>query len=248
MFSFSPVDDPIRAVLDANVRHFSNFVAFATAAVAIGVTLEGIEIVHAIVEWGKRRRRNKRDCVQFIELSEMLPVGELRQTTQPHFEEPKWVKLLLRIGIILVVGGVVGEFRYGTKLEDAHDAVHLYDLRQIAAARDAQRRVDIALYNRSWTIRPLNRDGIKLLSGSSPARCEVLYVDGDPETYIVAEAIFRLLKNEVHWDCTGPTGEPVTKFGIGGLPWSGVTIEDKDEAAGAADATAWIDRESSGAA
>jgi len=41
---------------------------------------------------------------------------------------------VLRIGLILVVIGVVGEWRCGAKLEDAHDAVHEYDLAKLIEA------------------------------------------------------------------------------------------------------------------
>ncbi|MGH3055129.1 MAG: hypothetical protein ACRDL7_09155 [Gaiellaceae bacterium] len=143
MFSFSSIDVPVRSALDANVRHFSKFVAFATAAVVIGVTLEAIGILHAILEWWKGKRRKKRDHEQIMELREVFPVGQLRQTSKSHSEEPKWVKRLLRIGIILVIGGVTGELIYGVKLENAHDDVHEDDLREIANTEGRLRQLQV---------------------------------------------------------------------------------------------------------
>src|SRR5438132_1407129 len=99
MFSLSPIGDPIRNALDACVRHFSKLVALANVAVAVGVALEGIEIFHAIVEWWKRKTRNKRERSELEELSEVFPVGEMRQPEEPYSEEPSWVKLALRAGI-----------------------------------------------------------------------------------------------------------------------------------------------------
>lgn len=134
MPSLSPVDDPIRSALDAQVLHFSKLVALANIAVAVGIALEGIEIIHDAVTGWKRRKRKKVERIELEELSELFPVGELVQPTNSHSEEPKWVKRILRLGLIIVVIGVVAEWRYGAKLEDAHNAVHLYDLGKIAAA------------------------------------------------------------------------------------------------------------------
>jgi hypothetical protein len=134
MLSLSPVDDPIRSALDAQVLHFSKLVAFASIAVAVGIALEGIEIIHDAVTGWKRRKRKKVERIELEELSELFPVGELVQPTNSHSEEPKWVKRILRAGLIIVVIGAVAEWRYGAKLEDAHNAVHLYDLGKIAAA------------------------------------------------------------------------------------------------------------------
>jgi len=80
--------------------------------VALGVALEGVEIAHAVVAWRKRKRREKREGIALQELADIFPSGEARRETELHSDEPKWIKLLLRIGIILVVIGVVGEWRF----------------------------------------------------------------------------------------------------------------------------------------
>jgi hypothetical protein len=134
--SVSFITDPIRDGLDAKVRHFSHLVGWSTITVAIGVLLEGVELVHVFNEWRKRKRRKKIERVQLKELRQVVPIGVPRRLSRSHSEEPPWVKLVLRIGLILVVIGVVGEWRCGARLEDAHDAVHVYDLEKLREAND----------------------------------------------------------------------------------------------------------------
>jgi vacuolar-type H+-ATPase subunit E/Vma4 len=109
-------------------------VGWSTITVAIGVLLEGIELVHAFNEWRKRKRRENIERVHLTELGQIVPIGIPRRLSRSHSEEPPWVKLVLRIGLILVVIGVVGEWRCGAKLEDAHEAVHVYDLAKLTEA------------------------------------------------------------------------------------------------------------------
>jgi hypothetical protein len=133
--SFSSIADPVRDNLDATVRHFSHLVALSTIAVALGVLMEGVELAHAVVDWRKQKRREKRERIQLEELRQVVPVSEgKKKLPKLHSDEPIWAKLILRVGLILVVIGVVGEWRYGAKLEDAHDAVHRYDLEKIGEA------------------------------------------------------------------------------------------------------------------
>jgi hypothetical protein len=133
--SLSSIADPLRDKFDATVRHFSLLVGLSTIAVAVGVLLEGIEVVHAGVEWWKRKRREKCERIQLEELRRIIPIGDSARTpSRSHPEEPMWAKLILQVGLILVVVGVVGEWRYGAKLEDAHEAVHEYDLAKLTDA------------------------------------------------------------------------------------------------------------------
>lgn len=149
----SPIADPVRDRLDAKVRHFSDLVGWATITVALGVVLEGTDLALAASEWWKRKRREKREHMQLRELRQVVPIGAARNLSKPYSEEPPWVKIALRIGLILVVVGVVGEWRYGAKLEDAHDAVHEYDLGKIlkanqkagSAAQSAKEAHDLGL-------------------------------------------------------------------------------------------------------
>jgi hypothetical protein len=132
MFSLSP--DPIRDALQARADHLSRLVGWANITVAVGVALEGVEIIHGIVAWGKKKRRRKRERIELKEIAEVFPADELRQSTELHADEPRWVKRLLRVGLIIVVIGVIAEWRCGAKLEDAHNAVHQHDLEKITAA------------------------------------------------------------------------------------------------------------------
>ncbi len=130
----SLIPDPIRDALQAQADHLSNLVGLANITVAVGVALEGVEIIHDIANWGKKKRRRKREHIELKEIAEVFPTGELRQSTELHADEPRWVKRLLRIGLIIVVIGVVAEWRCGAKLEDTHNAIHQHDLEKIAAA------------------------------------------------------------------------------------------------------------------
>ena len=131
---FSLATDPIREALQARADHLSRLVGWANITVAVGVALEGVEIIHDIVTWGKKKRRRRRERIELREIAEIFPAGELRQLKEVHADEPRWVKRLLRVGLIIVVIGVVAEWRSGAKLEDAHNAIHQHDLEKIAAA------------------------------------------------------------------------------------------------------------------
>lgn len=132
MFSLSTIDDPTRNALDASIRHFSKLVGWATIAVAIGVAMEAVEIVHDIVAWCKQWRRKKRELTELEAVAKVFPAGELMQPTESHPKEPKWVKRVLRGGLIIVVIGVVAEWRCGANLEDAHNALQTFDESLIA--------------------------------------------------------------------------------------------------------------------
>jgi hypothetical protein len=132
MFSLAPV--PIKDALQGQADHFSKLVGWAYKAVVVGVALESVEIVHDILAWAKKKKSKKRDRAELNEVRELFPADESRQPTESHSSEPRWVKRLLRVGLMLVVIGVVAEWRCGVKLEDAHDAIHQHDLKEIEAA------------------------------------------------------------------------------------------------------------------
>jgi len=134
MLSLLPINDPIRDVLDVHVRHFSQLINLATITVAVGVALEGIEITHDCIALIRRKRREKRERANIKDIAEVFPVGNVSKAPESDSGEPRWVKRVLRVGLILVVVGVVGEWRCGAKLEDAHDAVHQYDIGKILEA------------------------------------------------------------------------------------------------------------------
>lgn len=128
------IEDPVRASLQARADHFSNLVTWSTTVVAIGVILEGVEIIHDVIAWAKRSSREKREHAALKELANIFPAGEVGGETELHFDHPRWVARLLRLGLITVVIGVAGEWRYGAKLEDAHNAIHAYDVAKLTAA------------------------------------------------------------------------------------------------------------------
>jgi hypothetical protein len=134
MLSFPSIVDPVRDILNSHVRHFSKLVGWSTVIVAIGVALEGVEIVHDVIAWMKRRSREKSERAALREISDLFPASDVRGETESHSDHPRWVKRLLRLGLIMVVVGVVGEWRCGAKLEDAHNAVHEYDLAKLTEA------------------------------------------------------------------------------------------------------------------
>jgi hypothetical protein len=134
MLSFSPIIDPVRDVLDAQVRHVSRLVGLANITVAIGVAMEGVEFIHDAIAWIKRRRLRGKELAIRQDLTEIFPVGEIKPCAELNSDHPKWVKRFTRIGLIVVVVGVVAEWRCGAKLEDAHNAVHEYDLAKLTEA------------------------------------------------------------------------------------------------------------------
>jgi hypothetical protein len=134
MFSLPPIDDPIRNALDAQVRHFSKLVGLANITVAIGVAIEGVELLHDALAWSKRRGVRKKESAVQEELAEIFPAAEAQIRAESNSDHPRWVKRSTRIGLIVVVLGVVAEWRCGDKLEDAHNAVHEYDLAKLTEA------------------------------------------------------------------------------------------------------------------
>jgi hypothetical protein len=131
------VNDPLRDALQSGVTYFSDRVSWSTYLVFAGVALELIELIHDFIEWLKRRKAAERDISGLREISEFVPVQVKRsskcKSAAPHSEH--WfVKWSTRIGTILVVFGVLGEGWYGIKLEDAHNAVHEYDLAKLTTA------------------------------------------------------------------------------------------------------------------
>ncbi len=211
MLSLPPVADPIRDALQARADHLSKLVGWANITVAIGVALEGVEIVHDIVTWGKNTRRRRRERIDLKEIAEVFPTGELIQSTKLHADESRCVKRLLRVGLIIVVIGVVAEWRCGTKLEDAHNAIHQHDLEKIAAADEFA--IQTFMRTRPRIVKMGRAKFAEKLRGVSPSKVEVLYKPEDGEAYLLALAIVGALgpkdKGGVGWDVSGP--RPLTE-------------------------------------
>jgi hypothetical protein len=124
---------PIRDAMQARANHLSDSVNTATALVGLGVALELIEPIHDLTTWAKFK---KRELVHREQLAEFLPVSEI--AVKPKYrgaDHPKLVNWVGRIGLILVVVGVVGEWKYGAKLEDAHNTLHTLDIAELTAAQ-----------------------------------------------------------------------------------------------------------------
>lgn len=130
MLSLFFVVDPVRDTLQAQVDQLSGWVNWATATVGFGVALEAIEPIHDLIAWIKFR---KKDSAHIKELAEFFPVSrnKSKYTGPPH---PSWLKWFGRVGVIVVVAGVVAEWRCGAKLEDAQNAVHKYDVAKLTEA------------------------------------------------------------------------------------------------------------------
>jgi hypothetical protein len=145
---YRPVVDPTGDNLAATATEASRLVGWSTVAVAIGVAFELFEPIHDAIAWIKRIRHNQRERAQLVELSEFTPVNAKAGSKKSHAtsDHPTWVRVFGRIGIVLVVLGVVGEWRYSGQLEDAHNAIHERDLGIIGetekAASDAIVRAD----------------------------------------------------------------------------------------------------------
>src|ERR1700722_6987028 len=78
-------NDPFRDALQATLHHFSRDVTLATVLVAIGVALEGVELIHAASSWLKRIERRRRDRIELAELAEFFPTSDIRgEAASPH--------------------------------------------------------------------------------------------------------------------------------------------------------------------
>jgi hypothetical protein len=131
--SLSSLNDPIRDVLDRNKGHFSSLVTDATILVFAGVALEGIEYLYDFVAWCKRLIRCRREKTAIKDVGRIFPADNMK-CKHSHSEHPVWVKLVAFGGLVCVVTGVLGEWQYGSDLEDANNAIHLYDLAKLTEA------------------------------------------------------------------------------------------------------------------
>jgi hypothetical protein len=102
--------------------------------VAVGVALELIEPINEAVAWIKQLRFRKRELANFREVAEFRPVGVQYRRKPTRSGQLGWLKWFGRIGIILVVLGVIGEAKYGADLEDVHNTIHENDLAKLKAA------------------------------------------------------------------------------------------------------------------
>jgi hypothetical protein len=128
LFSIADQSD----VWQAQADHFSKLVVGATILVAIGVALEGVEFLHDVLAWMKRRWAKRKERAALREIAEFAPVREMpvKHRRVRSDAQPIWVTVVGHIGLLLVVVGVIGEWKYGAKFEDAQR--HL-----VRAARDA---------------------------------------------------------------------------------------------------------------
>ena len=128
--------DPVRDRLQLSADHFFNLVSWATGIVALGVVLEAVEVVHVVLVWARRKKRMRLERANWKQLSEIYPCGDVSNVQQSHADDFRLMKFMLPMGTILVALGVCGEFWFGTQLENSHNAIHKYDLAEIAAADD----------------------------------------------------------------------------------------------------------------
>jgi len=89
-------------------------------------------------------------------------------------------KAVASIGIILVVIGVVGEWRFGAKLEDAHNAIHKYDVRKLTEADQKAGDASTSANNRTTVKqRKLKTETDKLTGRLGEAAKQLGQLEGD---------------------------------------------------------------------
>jgi hypothetical protein len=104
--------------------------------VAFGVGLEGMEIGHDICAGAKRWLRKRKQSANLRELRAIFPADvDLSREVSKCNEQSGWFKGFERVGLVLVVVGVLGEWWYGSNLEEAHNAIHKFDM---VALKEAQ--------------------------------------------------------------------------------------------------------------
>ena len=137
MLSFLSTGCAVRDACQAQANYLSRLVTWSTITVATGVALEAVELFHDLLAWMKRRRARKKELSNLRELAEFLPVDVQCRlfASRSSPDHPGWVSVLGRLGLILVVVGVVGEWKYGAKLEDTHNDIHTLDIAELTAAQ-----------------------------------------------------------------------------------------------------------------
>ena len=126
--------DPVRECLEAAVNQFSNRVLWSDVVVAAGVALEGPETFCTVRLLWRRHRQEKTVGAILKKLSDISSVDPEIKFSKPDDDEPTWAKVCAGIGLIFVVLGLVGEWRYTAKLEYANGNVHKYDVGKIFEA------------------------------------------------------------------------------------------------------------------
>jgi hypothetical protein len=179
MLSLLAVLCPIRDAVQARADHLSDSVNTATAIVGLGVGLELIEPIHDFVTWVNLKRR---ELAHRKQLAEVLPVSKTAvKAKHRSLEHPKWVKWFGRIGLILVVIGVVGEWRCGAKLEDAHNTLHTFDMALLTGtqleASEANERAgklekDAAQLRKDATAEGLKVEGLRKANNEAASKLE----------------------------------------------------------------------------
>jgi hypothetical protein len=138
LLSLSLIECPIRHVAQARVDHFSKLVVGSTITVAIGVALEAAEIIDDAAASCIRRLRRRRELLVIKELEDIFPAHQTI-ASNPHRDHHPLAKWLMRIGVILVVLGVIGEWEYGANLEDANRKLHVFDMALVDGATESAR-------------------------------------------------------------------------------------------------------------
>jgi hypothetical protein len=193
MLSLLSVLDPIRDTLQTRVDQLSGWVNWATATVGVGVALEAIEPIQDLIAWLKFR---KRDSVHIKEIAEFVPVprNKSKYVGTPH---PVWIKWCGRIGIVMVVAGVVGEWICGAQLEDAQKAVHEYDLGKIEALRAENLKLEQLIQPRRLTPEQIHE--LASLTQFAGRTVDIGSYMNDPEGFVLSSQILdALTKTGIH--------------------------------------------------
>ena len=167
MLSLPPIGASIRDARE-QVRHFSTLVTWATVTVAAGVAFEGLELIHDAVRWIKERRIREKELADLREVEQVFPASEMTGETQSMISDhPRLVKVIGRVGLIVVVIGVVAEWRCGAKLEDAHNVVHKLEQNEFAES-EFDLRVSMQRFFQNTGVRVVDPFKFMEILGNAP--------------------------------------------------------------------------------
>src|SRR5260370_18664494 len=103
-----------RLLTDEGAKWFTSLV-WATRLVVIGVVIEGIAVVHEVVEVVKQWLRRRKERADLKAVTELFPVSNTIIGIEPDGHTPTWAKLVAFLGLVAVAVGVAGEWRYEVK-------------------------------------------------------------------------------------------------------------------------------------
>jgi hypothetical protein len=135
---------------------WSRRTGYATAAVTVGVILEALEVLYAL-KWYTRKAFDR---------------VFMQHVTQKK-EEPGWFAVVGAIGLVLVIVGVAGEWRFEEKLSEANATLANFDHQQTLAAEkeagDAKHSAKDAATSAGTALGLANTAGVKAIAAGITA-------------------------------------------------------------------------------